>query len=358
MGQPVGADLLDMIELEMGGLGDFVDAETGDCWNAITADHQRGGEPGEAIDQISLQQGSGEGAAAFDQEAGDARTCQGAHGIGERNAGGAGREFDQREAEIGEGGAAGGVGAIAVQNPDRACVSAEQQTAGERGAQMRIDDDAGEWRGAVAFEPTGEFRVIGEEGADADHDGVVIAAQLMADGAGGGAGDPLARAHAGGDLAIEGGGKFQRDQRARLLDHAGETGIQHAGFGGAEPGFNPDACTLQERHASTIDAGIGVGLGDHDTGDAGIDQGLGAGRGFAVMGAGFQRDIGGGAACGGPGDGEGLGFGVRPAAGRGAGPGDDPAFGGEHAADTGIGRGIAQAPPGESEGHAHKIVIG
>ena len=64
-------------------------------------------------------------------------------------------------------------------------------------------------------------------------------------------------------------------------------------------------------------------MGDQNAGDAGFDQRLAAGRRATVMGAGLQGHVGGGAARRGPGPLQGLGLGMRSAAGLGPATPDD-----------------------------------
>ena len=57
-----------------------------------------------------------------------------------------------------------------------------------------------------------------------------------------------------------------------------------------------DAGGAQDRIALPDTRVVGIAGGADDARDAGVDQRIGAGRRAAVMGAGFERDIGGGAA--------------------------------------------------------------
>ena len=79
------------------------------------------------------------------------------------------------------------------------------------------------------------------------------------------------------------------------------------GLGFQQAGFDCDAGGPELlRVPWPLTRGSGSGGGDDDTGDAGGDQRVGAGRGAAVVAAGFQRDVGGGA----------LGLRRRPSPGR------------------------------------------
>ena len=47
--------------------------------------------------------------------------------------------------------------------------------------------------------------------------------------------------------------------------------------------------------ALAADEGVGIDGGDDAAGDLGVDEGVGAGAGAAVVAAGFEGDVGGGA---------------------------------------------------------------
>ena len=80
-------------------------------------------------------------------------------------------------AEIGERPPALGIGALADQNPGRAAGRGRDERRGERRAQVAVGDDPHQRIGPIAGEPAGQLRIVGQHGADADHDRVVPAAQ-------------------------------------------------------------------------------------------------------------------------------------------------------------------------------------
>ena len=121
--------------------------------------------------------------------------------------------------------------------------------------------------------------------------------------AGFGAGDPLALPGAGGDLAIQGGGEFQRDQRTVPGDAQDETGQIVACLVFQQALLDRDAGRAEPRHALAVHPFIGIEGGDDHARDPGLDQGIGAGRGAAPVAAGLQGHVGGGAAGGLPGHG-------------------------------------------------------
>ena len=82
-----------------------------------------------------------------------------------------------------------------------------------RQTQAAVEDDR---HGRAAFQArqaAGEFRVVGQRRSRPHHDRIMGGAELVAAGAGVGAGDPFALATQGRDLAVEGGGKLQGNER-------------------------------------------------------------------------------------------------------------------------------------------------
>ena len=106
------------------------------------------------------------------------------------------------------------------------------------------------------------------------------------------------------------------------------------GLGVAHACGHRDAGRAEPRHPIAIGARIGIMRGDHHPRHAGGNQAVGTtGPARANMGAGFQRDKGGGAACGLTGLGQRHSFGMWAAARLcPAAPDDAPAVH-DHAAD-------------------------
>ena len=67
-----------------------------------------------------------------------------------------------------------------------------------------------------------------------------------------------------------------------------EAGADLVGLGGEQALGDGDAGLAQAGDAAAVDAGVRVAGGNADAGDAGFDEGIGAGRGVAVMAAGLQ----------------------------------------------------------------------
>ena len=215
----------------------------------------------------------------------------------------------------------GRLGVVAVEDPGGGGPGGGYELGGGGGSEACIQDDT-EIRGAaVSFNAAGEGRVVGEDGADARHGGVMLAAEGVAGAAGGRAGDPLALAGAGGDAAVERCGKLEGDHRAAKPEARKEALLEGLGLGLQEADGDVDASGAKAGGPGAIDPGVGIGAGDDDAGDTRRYQSVGAGRGAAVMAAGFEGDVGGAALGLGAGDREGLGLGVGAAARGGCGRG-------------------------------------
>jgi len=145
-----------------------------------------------------------------------------------------------------------------------------------------------------------ELRIVFEHGADACQDGAGAGAPGVSIHAGFGAGDPLA-------LAVDQRG-LPVDGRSDLHAHPGQTtlhapekaDVQFAGLDGLRvlygQNLHLDASRPQACQALTGHFGVGIGHRRHDTSDACRSQCVAAGPGAALVGAGLQRDPGGGAA--------------------------------------------------------------
>ena len=90
---------------------------------------------------------------------------------------------------------------------------------------------------------------------------------------------------------------------------------------GTVAGGDLDACVLEELVAAAVDFGKGVAESVVDRGDAGLDEGIGAGWGAAVVGAGLEGDVDLGATSAVAGGGEGHDLGVGTATLRSVAPG-------------------------------------
>ena len=127
-----------------------------------------------------------------------------------------------------------------------------------------------------AFDSTGELRVIGEHGADADHDGGVPQAFGMHAFSCSRAGNPARCAGFRGDFAIERHGVLQRDVRRAVRDEVEEDGVEGIAFRLRDALVDRDASCAKLLAASSCDKRIGVGRPYDDARDARFDDGFGA----------------------------------------------------------------------------------
>ena len=161
------------------------------------------------------------------------------------------------------------------------------------------------------------------------------------------------------DQSIGRNGELQLDEGPPFRHAQQVPGMQPARFRIEHAGKDFDAGGAQDGQAAPGDALIGVGIGDDDALQAGLDDGLGAGAGLAVMRARLERHVHGGAARAGPGLSDGLGLGMRPAAGLRAAHGDDLAavWAHDHRADGWVGRRRTQATARKLHGEVHEFAI-
>lgn len=239
-------------------------------------------------------------------------------------------------------------------------VGGVEELAVEGDAQVAVDDDAS----GEAFDwdiASGEGGVIGEDGVYADDDGIDAGAELVDEGAGEGVGDPLALAGGGGDFAVEGLGPFGDDEGEVGVESFEVGGVKFAGGGFGESQVDVDAGVAEEGEALAGDLGEGVGHGDVEVFEAGVDECLGAGGCFAVVAAGFEGDVhgeAGGVDVLGAAVVEGVDFGVWAAEVLVVAGGDDLVVADDDGADEGVGFGAALALLGELEGAVHEGLVG
>jgi len=175
------------------------------------------------------------------------------------------------------------------------------------------------------------------------------------------AGDGKARRAGTSDHAVGGCRELQLDVRA-ALQHAGEmAGMVAPRRFCANAGGDRDAGGGETGMAVAADARIGILDGADDAGDAGRDEGVGAGPSAAVMRTGLKGDVAGGAAGEFPGLGKGQRFAVRAAALGGPAAADDQRSGRgvahDDGTDGGIGPGLAEIAPADGERRTHEATV-
>ena len=134
---------------------------------------------------------------------------------------GAAEEFADADAQAVAAAPDGGAGgdmragiAAGGDDDDGADVQRGHQLGGERRAGVRVGDDAERLAGGQRDGAGREQRVVGEDRADTDEDGVMGSAHLVGPGARGAGGDPLAGAIGERDAAVERGRKLEGDADA------------------------------------------------------------------------------------------------------------------------------------------------
>ena len=139
--------------------------------------------------------------------------------------------------------------------------------------------------------------IVGQHGATAREDGAGPGPPGMAVGARCLARDPLAFAIRQGDETIQRGGRLQAYPGPAPLHPRDEPLVQRPGLFFQQPAANIDAGGTQPPQPLPVDQRVGIFHGRHHARHASLDQTVSAGPRPAMMGTGFERDIGGCAAC-------------------------------------------------------------
>src|SRR6185369_11547487 len=162
----------------------------------------------------------------------------------------------------------------------------------QRQAQQGIHHDAQERTAARMAGAVAEQAIVGEYGADAGEDGIVIVADFLHVSASAFAGNPAAIVVGGGDLAIQRDRCLQGDQRAAGAHEMQEWLVEFLGFDGElRRDLDFDTGLAQSGEALSGDQGVGVCDGRYDARYAGLDQRIDAGRRAALVRAGLQVEI-------------------------------------------------------------------
>ena len=274
---------------------------------ARAAAEQAGGEiEQDFVGEVLFQKGTGERSARFDEGVVDATRAQFVQKRGQRHA-----AADQRQAQPFD--VRGVVRRARIHAADDEDGRGVVENGGiARRAQAAVDDDA-QRRLVRQFGRVtrGQASVVADDAAGAGDDGVGGEAVVMHVGARRFAGNPLAFAVGECGFAIERGGEFDGDKRAPCSDAAEETAVERLRFFFADAFGDVNTRRLQAGDALSGNERVGVAAGDDDAGDASGNQRVGTGRGAALMRAGFEADVGGGATGGGARFAQGVRFGVR-----------------------------------------------
>ncbi len=108
--------------------------------------------------------------------------------------------------------------------------------------------------------------------------------------------DPLALSARHGGAPVQAGGQLAAHKGQPPAHPLDETGIEGPRLGLQDPHLHGNAGGLQDLQSLARHQGVGIDHGGHHAPHPRREQGVGAGRGPALVAAGFQGDIGGGAA--------------------------------------------------------------
>jgi len=222
-----------------------------------------------------------------------------------------------------------------------------------------VDNDpeglAGGGLSAELLRPGGKGRVVGQDGPDPDHDGINLGPEPVDESPGGRAGHPAAVAGAGSDFPVQGHRVLGQDKRPAGGNVFKKPLVKPAGLGLVLANHDPDAPAGEGLHTPAVNQGIRVEGCDVDLGNTGLEDGVGAGRGPAVVTAGLEGNVKGGA----PGELAGLGqgnpLGVRTAGRPGRPATDNLPIPDDNSPDGRVRARRAENLAGKLKGLGHKI---
>ncbi|EXF42540.1 hypothetical protein BAY1663_05062 [Pseudomonas sp. BAY1663] len=218
-------------------------------------------------------------------------------------------------------------------------------------------------RGALRVQPQlgtahGQPRGIHQHGIGAGQHRAGTGAQALHLGTCRRPGDPLALAAGHRGAAIEAHCQLGANERQAAFHALDEARIEFARLGLQHAAGDLDAGAAQQRQPAPGDLRIGVLHRRHHTGDAGLDQGLGARRRTPVVAAGLEGDVGGGATRTFAGLAQRMDLGMRFAGAHVPAFADPLAIGDDDAADPRVGMRRIQALARQLQGAGHPGVIG
>ena len=205
--------------------------------------------------------------------------------------------------------------------------------------------------------PAGELGVVGQHRAHPHQNGPVAAALGVDVAAGGLPGDPLGGPGVGRQLAIQGHGVLEHHIGPAGLDVVKEHVVQGPAFLRQHPHGHLDPLGPKLGQALAGHQGVGVPGAHHHPGDAGLQNGLGAGGLLSLVAAGLQGDVEGGAGGVLPAGGQRRPLGVEVSP-----PGvvplaDDPPLLHQHSPHHGVGAGPAGPLLGQVQSQGHIVLI-
>lgn len=312
---------------------------------ALAADDYGGYEGYEPVHESGVEEGSGESSAAFYEEAGYAAASELGHERGEVNpsvGSGGGEQGDAVGFEAGAvfvGGAGDGYKCVAG-------LPEEGGFGAYAGAAVHYDAEGLGGQGRAVVVSGGEHGVVGYDGSYAGHDGVGARPEHVDLPPGGFGGYPLGVAGSGGYLSVEAHGEFQGDEGRSGGDELGVRGGEFFGLFASESDGYGYSGLAESFESASGDLRVWVLYGGVDFGYSGGDDGVGAGRGSSVVGAGFKGDVEGRAAGEFGGLPEGYDLGVGLSGGPGSALADDASITDDDGADGWVGAGFSLGETG------------
>jgi hypothetical protein len=206
----------------------------------------------------------------------------------------------------------------------------------------------------------GEQRVVGQNRADPDHDGVVVGADEVRAGVGQRPGDHQPSAAAPCRIAVRGAGELQHHGGAPLRDPQHMAAMGPAGLVGQNAGDDLDPRSLEALKAGPMGKGARVRRTDHQAADAGLDEKVGAGGAVSALRArraGFEGHVERGAPRGLARRLERYPLGMRPAAGLRRALTQDQAVAHHNGADGGVRPGEPEIARAHRKREAHVALV-
>src|SRR5215469_8040654 len=179
----------------------------------------------------------------------------------------------------------------------------------KRKAQARVDDDAHEGTPSRQAAAVGEQGIVGDDCSDANHDCIILMAQLLNVSTRDFAGDPaaadrgdaergwvLGRTGRWSDFSVESHCRLQRNQRLAATNVIGEGVVDTHAFYGQKAGSDDHACPAKPCETLSGDERVGVDDPRDHPANARGDERVCAWSGAPLMRAWLEIDVEGGGA--------------------------------------------------------------
>ena len=291
MEQEVLPEMTDRVDVDSQGIRHLGESVAADGGQGLPAAQDLGGdEEVVLIDKTLLEEAAVELLAALQQDGVDAHRAELAQHVLQVDAsvvGLAGEGLDAAVAELFEPVDVSGF-RVHEDGADAAGALRDAALGGEGSEAVGEDADGILVLGQAAV----QHRVVGTDGACAHADAGMAAAEPMDENAGPRGGHPAGIPVRRGDLAVQRHGDLQGHPGPSFGDVLQEDAVLLADLVRHQADFHLDAVLAENLDALAADERVGIGQAHDDAGDAGFQEGVRAGRLFAVVAAGLQGDIG------------------------------------------------------------------